>query len=55
MKLTVISDLHGSVTHVDALRRACAESDALVVCGDFTTFGILKAAKKAMLTPHAGV
>ena len=39
MKLTVISDLHGSVTHVDALRRVRAESDALVVCGDFTTFG----------------
>ena len=39
MKLTVISDLHGSVAHVNALRRVCAESDALVVCGDFTTFG----------------
>ena len=39
MKLTVISDLHGSVAHVGELRRVCADSDALVVCGDFTTFG----------------
>lgn len=39
MKLVVISDLHGSVVHVDALRKVCADADSLVVCGDFTTFG----------------
>lgn len=39
MKLTVISDLHDSIAHVDALREACSASDALIVCGDFTTFG----------------
>ena len=39
MKLTVISDLHDSIAHVEALRRACETADALVVCGDFTTFG----------------
>ena len=39
MKLTVISDLHNSVAHVDALHAACAGADALVICGDFTTFG----------------
>lgn len=39
MKMTVISDLHGSVAHVGTLRKACAGSDVLIVCGDFTTFG----------------
>lgn len=39
MKLAVISDLHGSVAHVGALRQACVGVDALVICGDFTTFG----------------
>ena len=39
MRLVVISDLHGSVAHVGALRKACAGADALIVCGDFTTFG----------------
>lgn len=39
MKLAVISDLHDSIAHVGALRKACAAADALVVCGDFTTFG----------------
>jgi len=39
MKLVVISDLHDSVAHVGALREACVGADALMVCGDFTTFG----------------
>ncbi len=39
MKLIVISDLHGNLAHVDALHGACAGADALVICGDFTTFG----------------
>ena len=39
MKLAVISDLHGSAAHVGALRAACVGADALVICGDFTTFG----------------
>lgn len=39
MKLTVISDLHGKLTHAGAVRQACGQSDALIICGDFTTFG----------------
>jgi Icc-related predicted phosphoesterase len=39
MKLVAISDLHGKVHHVDALRAACAGAGALFICGDFTTFG----------------
>ncbi len=39
MKLAVISDLHSRVEHAGALRAACAGADALVICGDFTTFG----------------
>ncbi len=39
MKLVVISDLHDSVAHVDALRDVCVGARALIVCGDFTTFG----------------
>ena len=39
MKLTVVSDLHDSVEHLEVLRRSCVSADALVVCGDFTTFG----------------
>ena len=39
MKLVVISDLHDSVAHVGALRDVCAGAEALIVCGDFTTFG----------------
>ena len=39
MKIIVISDLHDSVAHVGALHDACVGADALVVCGDFTTFG----------------
>jgi Icc-related predicted phosphoesterase len=39
MKLTVISDLHDNVSHAAVLRKACVDSDALIVCGDFTTFG----------------
>jgi len=39
MKLAVISDMHNSVAHVGALRVACVGADALVMCGDFTTFG----------------
>lgn len=39
MRLVVISDLHDSVAHVAGLRDACIGADALIVCGDFTTFG----------------
>lgn len=39
MKLIVISDLHSSLAHVGALHEACAGADALIICGDFTTFG----------------
>lgn len=39
MKLAVISDLHSSVAHVGLLRAAGVGADALVICGDFTTFG----------------
>lgn len=39
MKLAVISDLHDRLAHVGALRAACAGADALIICGDFTTFG----------------
>lgn len=39
MRLVVIADLHDSLAHVDALQAACAKADALIVCGDFTTFG----------------
>ena len=39
MKLIVISDLHDSMRHVDLLRDTCVGADALIVCGDFTTFG----------------
>lgn len=39
MKLTVVSDLHDSLEHLAVLRRSCEDSDALIVCGDFTTFG----------------
>lgn len=39
MKLVVISDLHDSVGNVAVLRGACGGADALIVCGDFTTFG----------------
>ena len=39
MKLVVISDLHDSLKHADALREACIGAAALIVCGDFTTFG----------------
>ena len=39
MRLVVISDLHDSVANVAGLRNACIGADALIVCGDFTTFG----------------
>ena len=39
MRLVVISDLHSNVEHVVALRAACVGADALIICGDFTTFG----------------
>lgn len=39
MRLVVISDLHDSVEHVPALQAQLEGADALVVCGDFTTFG----------------
>lgn len=39
MKLAVISDLHDSVEHIDVLRAKGRGADAVVVCGDFTTFG----------------
>lgn len=39
MRLIVISDLHDSVAHLETLRQKAEGADALVVCGDFTTFG----------------
>lgn len=39
MRLAVISDLHDNVDHVELLRRTAVGVDALIVCGDFTTFG----------------
>lgn len=39
MRLVVLSDLHDSVAHIDSLHAARDKADALVVCGDFTTFG----------------
>ncbi len=39
VKLVVITDLHDSVEHVDFLREMERGADALIVCGDFTTFG----------------
>ena len=39
MKLMVISDVHGHTEQVAALHRACEGVDALIMCGDFTTFG----------------
>jgi hypothetical protein len=39
MRLVIISDLHSKVEHVGALRAACIGADALIICGDFTTFG----------------
>ncbi len=39
MKLMVISDVHGHTGQVAALHKACEEVDALIMCGDFTTFG----------------
>ncbi|HHU14036.1 MAG: metallophosphoesterase family protein [Kiritimatiellae bacterium] len=39
MKLMVISDVHGHTKQVGALHEACAGVDALIMCGDFTTFG----------------
>lgn len=41
MRLVVVTDLHGhaDATHRQALRDACGGAEALIVCGDFTTFG----------------
>jgi len=39
MNVVVVSDVHDSVAHAGALRRACEGAGALIVCGDFTTFG----------------
>jgi len=39
VKLMVISDVHGHTEQVAALHRACEGVDALIMCGDFTTFG----------------
>lgn len=39
MRLAVISDLHDSLAHLAQLRASLRGADALVVCGDFTTFG----------------
>ncbi len=39
MRLAVITDLHDSTEHVEALRRAGRGADALIICGDLTTFG----------------
>ncbi len=39
MRLAVITDLHDSVAHVATLRQAAQGSDALIICGDLTTFG----------------
>ncbi len=47
MRLVVIADLHGRVGDTacsDALREAGRRADALVVCGDFTTFGNIEQA-----------
>ena len=46
MRLIVISDIHGNTRHVDALHRACAGANALIVCGDLTTFGDRKEIQK---------
>lgn len=37
--MAVITDLHDSVAHVAALRHAAQGADALIICGDLTTFG----------------
>jgi Icc-related predicted phosphoesterase len=39
MKVAVVSDIHDDVAHVDVVQNAMAQADALIVCGDFTTFG----------------
>lgn len=39
MKLAVITDLHDSVDHLAVLQEAVRQADALIICGDFTTFG----------------
>jgi Icc-related predicted phosphoesterase len=39
MKLLILSDIHGHTEHAEALHRACDGADALIACGDFTTFG----------------
>lgn len=39
MKLVVISDIHESLDAVGALHAKLSGAGALVVCGDFTTFG----------------
>jgi len=39
MKLMVISDVHGHTGQVPAMHKACEGVDALIMCGDFTTFG----------------
>ncbi len=39
MRLVVITDIHDSLDHAEALRLSGRDADALVVCGDFTTFG----------------
>ena len=39
MRLIVIADIHSRTERLDALHKACADADALIACGDFTTFG----------------
>lgn len=43
LKLLVCSDMHGSVEALDMLERAASSDDydAVVMCGDFTTYGSL--------------
>ena len=46
MRLIVISDIHSHTAHAQALHRACVGADALIACGDFTTYGNRKEIQK---------
>jgi hypothetical protein len=50
LKLLVCSDIHGSKEALDMLQKASGEDcyDAVIVCGDFTTFGSPDFTKEAL-------
>ena len=53
MRLAIISDIHGSISFLPGATQALAQADVVVIAGDITTFGDVKAARSLVQSIQA--